>query len=157
MQLAVIGLGKLGCPMAALLAAAGHDVVGADLSEVVVAAVNQGRAPVDETGLGDLMTQASPRLRATTSVEEATEDAEVAFCIVPTPSLEDDSFDTSGAESAFTAIGRGFARKDHDRRVAVLTSTVLPGATELRIKPALEHGSGMAVGADLGLCSRQSS
>jgi len=152
MQLAVIGLGKLGCPMAALLAAAGHDVVGADLSEVVVAVVNEGRAPVDETGLADLMTQASPRLRATTSVEEAAADAEVAFCIVPTPSLADDSFDTSGVQSAFTAIGRGFARKDHGRRVAVLTSTVLPGATELRIKPALEHGSGMTVGADLGLC-----
>ena len=152
MQLAVIGLGKLGCPMAALLAAAGHDVVGADLSEVVVAVVNEGRAPVDETGLADLMTQASSRLRATMSVEEAAEDAEVAFCIVPTPSLADDSFDTSGVESAFTAIGRGFARKDHGRRVAVLTSTVLPGATELRVKPALEHGSGMTVGADLGLC-----
>ena len=152
MHLAVIGLGKLGCPMAALLAAAGHDVVGADLSEVVVAVVNEGRAPVDETGLADLMTQASSRLRATMSVEEAAEDAEVAFCIVPTPSLADDSFDTSGVESAFTAIGRGFARKDRGRRVAVLTSTVLPGATELRIKPALEHGSGMTVGADLGLC-----
>jgi UDPglucose 6-dehydrogenase len=152
MQLAVIGLGKLGCPMAALLAAAGHDVVGADLSEVVVAVVNEGRAPVDETGLADLMTQASSRLRATMSVEEAAEDAEVAFCIVPTPSLADDSFDTSGVESAFTAIGRGFARKDRGRRVAVLTSTVLPGATELRVKPALEHGSGMTVGADLGLC-----
>ncbi len=152
MHLAVIGLGKLGCPMAALLAAVGHDVVGADLSEAVVAAVNEGRAPVDETGLADLMTQAAPRLRATSSVEEAAEDAEVAFCIVPTPSLADDSFDTSGAESAFTAIGSGFARKGRDRRVAVLTSTVLPGATQLRIKPALEKGSGMAVGPDLGLC-----
>jgi UDPglucose 6-dehydrogenase len=152
MQLAVIGLGKLGCPMAALFAAAGHDVVGADLSEKVVAAVNEGRAPVDETGLADLMTEASARLRATTSVEEAAEEAEVAFCIVPTPSLADDSFDTSGAESAFEAIGRGFARKDRGRRVAVLTSTVLPGATESRVKPALERGSGMTLGADLGLC-----
>jgi UDPglucose 6-dehydrogenase len=152
MQLGVIGLGKLGCPMAALLAAAGHDVVGADLSEKVVAAVNDGRAPVDETGLADLMTAASARLRATTSVEEAAEDAEVAFCIVPTPSLADHSFDTSSAESAFEAIGRGFARKDRGRRVAVLTSTVLPGATELRIKPALERGSGVMIGADLGLC-----
>ena len=114
--------------------------------------MNEGRAPVDETGLADLMTAASARLRATTNVEEAAEDAEVAFCIVPTPSLADDSFDTSGAESAFEAIGRGFARKDRGRRVAVLTSTVLPGATELRIKPVLERGSGMMVGADLGLC-----
>ena len=152
MQLGVIGLGKLGCPMAALFAAAGHDVVGADLNEEVVAAVNEGRAPVEETGLADLMERASVRLRATTHVEEAAEDGEVVFCIVPTPSLADSSFDTRGAESAFEAIGRGFAKHNHGKRVAVLTSTVLPGATESRIKPALERGSGMTLGSDLGLC-----
>jgi len=138
--------------MAALFAAAGHDVVGADLSDTVVAAVNEGRAPVDETGLAELMAVAAPRLRATTSVEDATEEAEVAFCIVPTPSLPDGSFDTKSVERAFEAIGRGFARKDVGRRVAVLTSTVLPGATESRVRPALEAGSGMKLGAELGLC-----
>jgi UDPglucose 6-dehydrogenase len=152
MRLAVIGLGKLGCPMAALLAAAGNEVVAADLSESVVAAVNEARAPVEETGLEDLMAAAAPRLRATTSVEDAAADAEVAFCIVPTPSLPDGSFDTSSAEIAFEAIGRGFASKDLGRRVAVLTSTVLPGATEARVKPALERGSGRLVGSELGLC-----
>jgi UDPglucose 6-dehydrogenase len=152
MQLAVIGLGKLGCPMAALLAAAGHDVVGADLSESVVAAVNEGRAPVEETGLVDLMRVAAARLRATTSVEEAAEHAEVAFCIVPTPSLPDGSFDTSIAEAAFAGIGRGFARRSQPGRVAVLTSTVLPGATEARVRPALEGGAGMSLGSDLALC-----
>jgi UDPglucose 6-dehydrogenase len=152
MHLAVIGLGKLGCPMAALFAAAGNEVVAADLSESVVAAVNEGRAPVDETGLEDLMAVAAPHLRATTSVEDAAEEAEVAFCIVPTPSLPDGSFDTRIAETAFEAIGRGFARKDLGRRVAVLTSTVLPGATESRVKPALERGSGRSVGSELGLC-----
>ncbi len=152
MQLAVIGLGKLGCPMAALLAAAGHDVVGADLNETVVATVNAGRAPVDETGLDDLMALAAGRLRATTSVEDAAEQAEVAFCIVPTPSLPDGSFDTSGVEAAFEAIGRGFARSKQVKRVAVLTSTVLPGATESRVKPALERGCGKRVGTNLGLC-----
>jgi len=152
MRLAVIGLGKLGCPMAALLAAAGNEVVAADLNEDVVAATNEGRAPVDETGLEDLMAVAAPRLSATTSVEDAAEDAEVAFCIVPTPSSPDGSFATSSAETAFEAIGRGFRRKDLGRRVAVLTSTVLPGATESRVKPALERGSGRSVGKDLGLC-----
>lgn len=138
--------------MAALFAAAGHDVVGADLSPSVVSAVNEGRAPVDETGLADLMSTAAPRLRATTSVEDAAESAEVVFCIVPTPSLPDCSFDTAAVESAFEAIGRGFARRELDTRIAVLTSTVLPGATESRVKPALERGSSMRVGARLGLC-----
>lgn len=152
MRLAVIGLGKLGSPMAALLASVGNDVVGADLSAHTVAVVNAGEASVPETGLSELMVRAAPHLRATTSVEDAVEDAEVVFCIVPTPSLPDSSFDTSFAEAAFEAIGRGFARKVIGRRVAVLTSTVLPGATEMKIRPALERGSGMEVGEQVGLC-----
>lgn len=152
MRIAVIGLGKLGCPMAALLAAAGNDVVGADLNRGCVELVNAGRAPVLEPGLEELMVAAAPRLRATTSVEEAVADAEIAFCIVPTPSLPDSSFDTSYAEGAFEAIGRGWRSDNGGRRVAVLTSTVLPGATEARVKPALERGIGYPVGDRLGLC-----
>jgi nucleotide sugar dehydrogenase len=152
MRIAVIGLGKLGCPMAALLAAAGNDVTGADLNPACVELVNQGRAPVLEPGLDELMVVAGGRLRATTSVEESVADAEIAFCIVPTPSLPDSSFDTSYAEAAFEAIGRGWRAGEGGRRVAVLTSTVLPGATEARVKPALERGIGREVGDDLGLC-----
>jgi UDPglucose 6-dehydrogenase len=152
MRLAVVGLGKLGSPMAALLASVGNEVVGADLNAHTVAAINAGEASVVETGFEELMVKASPHLRATTSVEDAVEDAEVVFCIVPTPSLPDSSFDTRFAEEAFEAIGRGFARKNIGRRVAVLTSTVLPGATEARVQPALERGSGEEVGEKLGLC-----
>jgi UDPglucose 6-dehydrogenase len=152
MRLAVVGLGKLGSPMAALLASVGHEVVGADLNARTVAAVNSGEAPVVETGLEELMVTAAPHLRATTSVEDAVEDAEVVFCIVPTPSLPDSSFDTRFAEAAFEAIGRGFARKNIGKRVAVLTSTVLPGATETRIQPALQRGTGEEIGERLGLC-----
>ena len=152
MRIAVIGLGKLGCPMAALLAAAGHDVTGADLNPAFVDAVNEARAPVIEPGLEALMVLAKDRLSATTSVEAAAERSEIAFCIVPTPSLPDSSFDTSHAESAFEGIGRAWRQAGDARRVAVLTSTVLPGATEARIRPALERGAGRPVGDDLGLC-----
>lgn len=152
MRLAVVGLGKLGSPMAALLASVGNEVVGADLNPATVAAINAGEASVPETGLAALMVKAVAHLRATTSVEDAVEDAEVVFCSVPTPSLPDSSFDTSFAEAAFEAIGRGLARKDIGARVAVLTSTVLPGATETRIRQALERGAGRSIGSQLGLC-----
>jgi len=152
MRLAVIGLGKLGGPLAALLAASGNEVVGADLNKRVVDLVNSGRAPVAETGLEELMAKAAPHLRATLEVEGAVEEAEVAFCVVPTPSLPDSSFDTSYAEAAFERIGTGFARRSLGHRVAVLTSTVLPGATEARVRPALERGYGKPLGDELGLC-----
>ncbi len=151
MRIVVVGLGKLGCPMAALLAAGGNDVTGADLNDRTVALVNEGKPPVLEPGLEELMVAAAPRLRATTDVAQAAAGADIAFCIVPTPSLPDHSFDTSFAETAFEAIGRGWRDRD-GRHVAVLTSTVLPGATEARVKPALERGTGYEVGDRLGLC-----
>ena len=51
MKVSVIGLGKLGSPMAACFAAKGHQVIGADLNEHYVRLINQGVAPVLEPGL----------------------------------------------------------------------------------------------------------
>ena len=50
-RLAVIGLGKLGAPMAAVFAAKGYDVIGVDLNPANVEAINNGRAPVEEPQL----------------------------------------------------------------------------------------------------------
>ena len=152
MRLALVGLGKLGCPFAALLASKGHDVVGADLNAHVVELVDRGEAPVEETGLPELMREATVRLRGTTDVEAAADQADLVFVVVPTPSLPDGSFDTSYAISAFAAIGAGFRRDPTRRRVAVLTSTVLPGATAGPILDALEGTYGEPVGDRLGLC-----
>ena len=49
-RLSVIGLGKLGAPMAAVFASKGFEVVGLDLNAAFVAAINEGRAPVSEPG-----------------------------------------------------------------------------------------------------------
>ncbi len=152
MRLAVVGLGKLGCPFAALLAAKGHDVVGADLNARFVELVNRGEPSIEETGLRSLMLEAATRLSATTDVEAAAAQADVVFVVVPTPSLPDASFDTSYAVSAFTAVGTGFRRDPDRRRVAVLTSTVLPGATEGPIRAALENAYGEPVGDRVGVC-----
>lgn len=152
MRLAVIGLGKLGSPFAALLAAKGNDVVGADLNARFCELINRGEPPVDETGLAELLAATAGRLRATTDVEEAAASADVVFVVVPTPSLADASFDTSYAEAAFRSIGAGFRRDRSRRRVAVLTSTLLPGGTEGPVRAALEDGLGEAVGDRVGLC-----
>jgi UDPglucose 6-dehydrogenase len=48
MNISVIGLGKLGAPLAAVLASKGFRVIGTDLSSAVVDAINGGRTPVDE-------------------------------------------------------------------------------------------------------------
>jgi UDPglucose 6-dehydrogenase len=152
MQLAVIGLGKLGSPFAALLATKGHVVVGADLDAELVRKLNAGEAPVEETGLAALILEAGDRLTATTSVEEAVVAASVVFIVVPTPSLESGEFDNQYVVSAVRAIGSAFSTQPDERRVVVVTSTVLPGSMSGPIRAALEEAAGGPVGETLGLC-----
>lgn len=151
MRLAVVGLGKLGAPLAALLAARGHDVIGVDLDAGAVAAINEGRPPVEETGLAELMKQATGQLNATTDTAAAVAASEATFIIVPTPSGPDGRFSTQYAEAAISAVGAGL--KDSDAyHLVVMVSTVMPGDTAGPIKTALESASGRRCGPDLGLC-----
>jgi UDPglucose 6-dehydrogenase len=147
----VVGLGKLGASMAAAMAHRGHRVVGVDVDPGVVSALAEGRAPVHETGLQELVTANRARLSATSSHEEAIDATDVTFVVVPTPSEPDGTFSIRSAASAFEEIGRALERKD-GYHLVVLTSTVLPGATRYGLLPVLEQASGKRCGEDFGLC-----
>src|SRR6266852_3076817 len=83
LDLSVIGLGKLGSPMVACFAAKGHRVIGVDLNERFVRLLNEGKPPVFEPGLEDLLKQSGGRLRATTDIAEAVAHSDITFMIVP--------------------------------------------------------------------------
>jgi len=150
-HVSVVGLGKLGASMAAAIASRGHHVVGVDISSVAVEAVNSGRAPVQETGLGDLIAANQPRLRATLSHSDAILNSEITFVIVPTPSDERGAYSLQYAGYAFREIGRALAQKPAYHTV-VLTSTVLPGSTRYGLIPILETFSGKRCGDGFGFC-----
>jgi UDPglucose 6-dehydrogenase len=137
--------------MAAGIASKGHDVIGVDVNQATVDAVNEGRAPVQETGLGDLIAANRSRLRATRSHDEAILNSDISFVIVPTPSDERGAFKLQYAAFAFREIGRALARKAGYHTV-VLTSTVLPGASRFGLLPILEGSSGKRCGEDFGFC-----
>lgn len=150
-NVSIIGLGKLGASMAAGMASRGLRVIGVDVSPQAVEAVNAGRAPVQETGLEEMIAANRERLRATLSHEEAVLGSDISFVIVPTPSDERGAFSIRYAVHAFREIGRALAKKD-SYHVVVLTSTVLPGATRHGLLPVLEEESGKRCGVDFGLC-----
>lgn len=150
-SISVIGLGKLGASMAAAFASRGFNVIGVDVSQQAVDAMNRGEAPVQETGLAELIAANRERLRATTSHEDAVLNSDASFVIVPTPSDERGAFSLQYAEWAFREIGRTLAKKNTYHNV-VLTSTVLPGATRQALLPILERESRKTVGAEFGLC-----
>ncbi len=149
--LSVIGLGKLGAPMAAVLSAKGFTVVGLDLNADFVTAINKGVAPVAEPMLQETIDAGRPRLSATVDYGEAVRNTDVSFIIVPTPSGADRFFTNKFVLEAVSQIGQALRSKSGYHLVAV-TSTVMPGSTDGEIRQALERASGRKVGPDLGLC-----
>jgi UDPglucose 6-dehydrogenase len=150
MRIAVVGLGKLGAPLAAVLASKGNDVLGIDVDPEAVRLVNEGLAPVEEPGLQELVTVSRERLSATTDLAEAAR-ADVTILLVPTPSDERGAFSNEYLLAAVDDVGRALSGRD-DHHVVVVASTVMPGSCDTVIGPALESASGRRVGETLGLC-----
>lgn len=146
MRLAVLGLGKLGAVLAAVLAEAGHKVVGVDVNPDVVVVVNDGCAPVDEPGLQTLMSDLARPVVATDSVALAVKKSSMAFVVVPTPSDETGAFDNKLVVDAVSQIGEQL-RELHgkDDYIVVIVSTVMPGSTQGPIREALEKAAGRPV------------
>ncbi|MGA3017407.1 MAG: nucleotide sugar dehydrogenase [Bryobacteraceae bacterium] len=151
MKISIIGLGKLGAPMAAVMAHKGHTVVGVDVNAALVRAIEEGRPPVPETGLAEMIRANRERLSATLDCEQAVLATDVTFIIVPTPSDADGKFSLRHVLSAAEQIGAALGKKQGWHLVA-LSSTVMPGSTGGNLRPALEAASGKKCGADFGLC-----
>jgi UDPglucose 6-dehydrogenase len=150
-KISVVGLGKLGACMAACFASKGFPTVGVDSNTAVVDMVNEGRPPVFEPGLAQLMSETRGTLRATTDYTAAITDSDVTFVVVPTPSESHGGFSLKYVKQVMVDIGRPLASKA-DYHLIVLTSTVLPGSTEYGVRPLLERASGRRCGPDVGLC-----
>ncbi len=150
-HVSVVGLGKLGAPMAAAMAHRGHTVIGVDLDRRTVALINRGQAPVFEPGLADLLVRARERLSATEDYDFAIMHTEITFIVVPTPSEEDGSFSLRYVLAAARSMGQALQHKE-GYHLVVLTSTVMPGSTGGPVQAILEEASGKQCGRDFGLC-----
>jgi GDP-mannose 6-dehydrogenase len=152
MKVSVFGLGYVGCVSAASLAADDHQVVGVDVNEGKVDAINSGRSPIVEPGLEDLLKGAVDRgaLRATTGTREAIADSDISLVCVGTPSQRNGSLDLTYLERVCGQIGEALRDKPA-YHVVVIRSTVLPGTTHGVVIPALERGSGKTYGEGFGV------
>jgi UDPglucose 6-dehydrogenase len=126
-RIAILGTGHVGLITGTALASLGHDVVGMDLSAEKVAMLQRGEAPFHEPDLDDLLRQGleSGRLRFTTSVKEAVEDAAVAFICVGRPPVGQGDRSLTAVEGAV----RELAEAATPGIVLVVKSTVPPGTT----------------------------
>jgi GDP-mannose 6-dehydrogenase len=152
MNVSVFGLGYVGSVSAASFAADGHTVIGVDVNADKVASLNEGRSPIVEKGLDELIRAGSENgsLRATTSTEEAVHASELSLLCVGTPSRRNGSLDLTYLERVCEQIGAALKRKDA-YHVVVVRSTVLPGTTHELVIPTLERASGKQYGTGFGV------
>ena len=151
MKISVVGLGKLGSPIVAVLAAKGYDVIGIDTNPLFVEKINQHVAPVEEPLLQEMLTEHKARISATTDWSKAIGESDMTTVIVPTPSGADGAFRNDYVLSVMDEVGRVLTHKS-GYHLVVVHSTTMPGSVGGPIRNALERASGRKVGPDLGLC-----
>ena len=158
MKVTVVGLGYVGTVTAACLASRGHHVCGVDIDAAKVDEIRSGRSPVTEPDLDALVsrTVADGRLRATTSCEDALDQADVSLVCVGTPSEARGGTDLSHVRRAIddlVAALRATTPPASGRHTVVIRSTVPPGTVENVVTPALTDGlAGTQITVGAGMC-----
>ena len=150
-KLSVIGIGRLGLPLAAYCAYKGYKVIGVDVNKTAVESVNKGISPIYEPGIDDLLANSHGRLTATTDYKFAVENSDVTFILVPTPSEGHGGFSNKLVEAAAENIAVGLKQK-RDFHVIAVTSTVMPGTCDTVVRPLIEKVSEKKCSVDFGIC-----
>ncbi|MEZ5564353.1 MAG: nucleotide sugar dehydrogenase [Gammaproteobacteria bacterium] len=148
-RISIFGLGYVGAVSAACLARDGHTVIGVDPNKTKVDLINQGKSPIVEKDLDDLIRDgvAEGRLSAVSDAATAVANSDISFVCVGTPSAANGSLDLSYVEAVCAEIGtvlKGLKR----RHTVVIRSTILPGTMEDVVLPALRKSSGGEPGKD---------
>jgi UDP-N-acetyl-D-glucosamine dehydrogenase len=145
----IIGLGYVGLPLAIVFAEAGYRVIGIDVDEPKVNAINRSESYIEDIPSERIaVLVAEGRLAATTDFAMLAQCDAVSIC-VPTPLRKTGDPDISYIVSAANQI----ACYLHTGMLIILESTTYPGTTTEIILPKLrENGSDMRVGTDFFLC-----
>lgn len=153
MRIAVMGLGYVGAVSGACLAEMGHHVTGVDPNRVKVDMMNNGKPPVVEKGLQEVLEGAvrSGRLVATDDWNGTVQHADLILVCVGTPSRSNGSIDLKYVKRVAEHIGEAL-RSKADYCVVAIRSTVFPGTVEGTVIPILELHSGRKAGKDFGVC-----
>ena len=126
MKVLIIGTGYVGINTGAVLAYLGHDVTCLDVNEEKIALLKEGKSPIWEPHLDDVLAQARQNLTFTTSYEEANiPSTDVIFITVGTPSLPDGNADLRYVRQAAESIAENL---DENFTVIVNKSTVPIGS-----------------------------
>lgn len=142
----VIGTGYVGLPAALMLAKAGHDVVGVDINENIVRAINEGVLLIKEEELQALLDD--PAVKANLRAQSTPCEGDVFIIAVPTPvdprkKAADMRYVDEAVEGLLPYLRPG--------NLIIIESTVPPLTCRERITPVIEARTGLTVGEDVFL------
>lgn len=152
MKISIVGCGYVGCVTGVCFSDMGYEVILVDVDPIKVKSINEGRPPIYESGLEDLMRKNRERICATMNLKDAVRDTEITFIAVGTPSNGDGSIDLTYVLRACEEVGDVLKEKE-DFSIVIIKSTVFPGTTDNRVRKVLEYTSGKKAGIDFGLGS----
>ena len=142
MKIGVVGTGYVGLVAAACFAENGNEVVGVDIDEAKIQALREGRIPIYEPGLAEIVVHnvGEGRLRFTTDIDDAVRQSDILFIAVGTPQDEDGSADLQYVLKAAEQIGDAM----NGPKIVVNKSTV-PVGTAAKVKATIESRTKHAV------------
>jgi GDP-mannose 6-dehydrogenase len=153
LKIVIFGLGYVGSTAAGCIASQGHTIVGVDVAQTKVDALNSGRAPVYEPGLADLISSAHAegRITATTELTCQLDDCDLAIVCVGTPSGVDGAHNMSFIAQVTRDIA-GALKADRAKPLTLAyRSTMRPGSCENIIWPIIEAALGDRAAATVEL------
>jgi len=154
MKISIFGLGYVGTVSAGCLAKEGNEVVGVDPNRTKVDLINDGKTPIIEKEIGEIIRTGvrEGRLWATVDVKEAITATDLSVICVGTPSQLNGSLDLRYVSRVCQEIGAALKGKT-GFHVVVVRSTMLPGTMRGVVIPSLEEWSGKNAGKDFGVCN----
>lgn len=144
-DVAIIGQGYVGLPLAQEASRVGVKVLGFDINQGVVDALNSGVSHIDDLSDDDIRAMLDAGFEASTDASRLSEVKTIVIC-VPTPLSEDGGPDLGPINSAVKTI----AEHLQEGQTIILESTTYPGTTDEVVRPALEAG-GLTAGTGFHL------
>lgn len=139
-QVCVVGLGKLGLPLLAVIRNSGYPVIGYDRDFALIENLSSGQFSFSEPGLNNLLLKLKKSIKFTNKISDIG-DSEIFLIIVPTPSDEFGNFINDFVVDALSGVLKSLENTSQKSKTIVIVSTVMPGSCDNVFKPLIKKWS----------------